>query len=238
MDKPGQGEPAIRTDNLTLTFVNPRSTTHAVRGVSLDVHDRQFAGIVGPSGSGKTSLLYLMSGLRTATSGRVLLDGWEYTAASKREQLDARRDRFGFIFQQPFLVPYLHVLENVLVPVENPAAPDFERAHYLLEALDIADLAHKFPNECSGGERVRVAVARGLVQQPRYLFVDEPTASLDLATSHKVMEVLALQRQHGVLIVVTHDLEMLHNADIVFRMRDGALVETTRVDKQAFNEQA
>jgi putative ABC transport system ATP-binding protein len=218
----------LRAEELTLNFITPRSTTHAVREVSLAVSANEFAGIVGPSGSGKTSLLYLLAGLRTATSGRVFYDNWEYSAATTREQLRARRERLGFVFQQPFLIPYLHILENVLVPIENPQQADIARALELLEALGIADLARKFPNECSGGERVRAAMARGLVHRPQLLFVDEPTASLDLTTSERVMRVLASQREHGSLLVVTHDLEILHNADVVFRMRDGSLVETTR----------
>jgi putative ABC transport system ATP-binding protein len=234
---PLSNTPALRAESLTLTFVTPRSVTHAVREVSLEVGARDFAGIVGPSGSGKTSLLYLLSGLRTATSGKVFLDDWEYSAASSREKLQARRDRLGFVFQQPFLIPYLHILENVLVPIENPQPADISRAMELLDALGIAELARKFPNECSGGERVRAATARGLVHRPALLFVDEPTASLDLATSQRVMEVLTSQREHGALLVVTHDLEILHNAAVVFRMRDGELTETTRVEGRDLNEQ-
>jgi putative ABC transport system ATP-binding protein len=217
---------SLRAEGLTLTYVTPRSTTYAVREVSLEIGARAFAGIVGPSGSGKSSLLYLMSGLKTATSGAVFVGDFKYSHATPNERLDFRRRHFGFVFQQPFLTPYLNVIENVLVPIENPGQADFSRGMDLLDGLDIADLAAKFPNECSGGERVRVAVARGIVHCPDYLFVDEPTASLDVATGMQVMEVLATQCEHGALIVVTHDLEMLTDADIVFRMRDGALVET------------
>ncbi|MDQ3812620.1 MAG: ATP-binding cassette domain-containing protein, partial [Armatimonadota bacterium] len=188
---------------------------------------RDFAGIVGPSGSGKSSLLYLLSGLKTATAGVVYVNDLKYSHATANERLDFRRRHFGFVFQQPFLIPYLNVLENVLVPVEQPSDDDLRRASELLEALDIADLAPKFPNECSGGERVRIAVARGLVHRPDFLFVDEPTASLDLATGARVMQVLKTQREHGALIVVTHDLEILSDANIIFRMRDGALVEVS-----------
>lgn len=219
---------SLHARNLTLTFATERTTTHAVRDVSLHIGAREFAGIVGPSGSGKTSLLYLLSGLRTATAGQVFVNDWEYSAATPDEQLDARRRLFGFVFQQPFLVPYLHILENVLVPIENAGSDDIARGMELLDALGIADLAHKFPNECSGGERVRASMARGLVHRPQILFVDEPTASLDLATGERVMGVLRSQREHGLLIVVTHDLEILQSADVVFRMRDGALVETQR----------
>jgi putative ABC transport system ATP-binding protein len=217
---------SLRTEALTLTYVTPRSTTYAVREVSLEIGVREFAGIVGPSGSGKSSLLYLMSGLKTATTGAVYLGDFKYSHATPNERLDFRRQHFGFVFQQPFLIPYLNVLENVLVPIENPGQADFQRGMDLLGGLGIVDLAAKFPNECSGGERVRVAVARGIVHCPDFLFVDEPTASLDIATGTRVMEVLATQREHGALIVVTHDMEILDDADTIFRMRDGALVET------------
>jgi putative ABC transport system ATP-binding protein len=182
--------------------------------------------LVGPSGSGKTSLLYLLSGLKTASAGTVHLGDFKYSHATANERLDFRRRNFGFVFQQPFLVPYLSVLENVLVPIENPRQEHFQRAMHLLDILDIVDLAPKFPNECSGGERVRVAMARGLVHRPAFLFVDEPTANLDLATGVRVMELLQTQCDHGTLIIVTHDLEILDRADVVFRMRDGALVQT------------
>ncbi|HEX8465736.1 MAG TPA: ABC transporter ATP-binding protein [Abditibacterium sp.] len=217
---------SVRAQGLTLTYVTSRSTTYAVRDVSLEIGARDFGGIVGPSGSGKSSLLYLMSGLKTATSGKVFFNDFHYSAASATEKLDFRRRAFGFIFQQPFLVPYLSVLENVLVPIENPVEKDKKRALELLDALGIIELAPKFPNECSGGERVRASMARGLVHRPAWLWVDEPTASLDHVTGRMVMDVLKSQKQHGALIVVTHDLEILDDADIVFRMRDGVLLET------------
>ncbi len=216
----------LRAENLTLTYVTPRSTTYGVRDVTLKIGAREFAGIVGPSGSGKSSLLYLLSGLKTATGGEVWFGDFHYSAAPQREKLDFRRQHFGFVFQQPHLISYLNVLENVLVPIENPAQGDHKRAFALLEALDIADLAPKFPNECSGGERVRVAMARGLVHRPTWLWVDEPTASLDSATGARVMEILRSQTEHGALIVVTHDLEILDQAGVVFRMRDGHLMES------------
>jgi len=219
-------ESGLRAESLTLTYVTPRSTTYAVSEVSLQIGSRDFAGIVGPSGSGKSSLMYLMSGLKTATSGRVFIGDYEYSAALPNDKLDFRRQYFGFVFQQPFLIPYLSILENVLVPIENSTDNDQERAFELLDGLGIADLALKFPNECSGGERVRASMARGLVHRPAFLFVDEPTASLDSMTSARVMKILSTQREHGALIVVTHDLEILDDADTVFRMRDGVLMET------------
>ena len=216
----------LSCQNLTLTYITPRATTYAVQDVSLQIGERDFAGIVGPSGSGKSSLLYLLAGLKTATTGDVSVGDFAYSRADKNTQLDYRRKNYGFIFQSPFLVPYLTVIENVLVPIENPDTDAQNRALELLDSLGIAELAGKFPNECSGGERVRASMARGLVHRPPFLFVDEPTASLDTATGAKVMQVLETQREHGLLIVVTHDLEILDGADVVFRMRDGVLTET------------
>jgi putative ABC transport system ATP-binding protein len=194
----------------------------------MQIGARDFAGIVGPSGSGKSSLLYLLSGLKSLSSGQVLVNNYPYSAATPNEKLDFRKKYFGFVFQQPFLIPYLNLLENVLVPVEKPTDADYDRGLELLDMLGIADLAPKFPHECSGGERVRVSMARGLVHRPQFLFVDEPTASLDSVTSARVMKVLRSQCHHGALIVVTHDLEILDEADIVFRIRDGRLTETFR----------
>lgn len=217
--------PCIGT-GLTLTYTTPRSVTYAVREVSVQIESRSFTGIVGPSGSGKSSLLYLLSGLKAGTSGQVEFGDFAYSAAIPAQQLNFRRNYFGFVFQSPHLIPYLNVLENVLVPVEKPGAADKARAIHLLESLGIAELAPKFPNECSGGERVRISMARGLVHRPEWLWVDEPTASLDSATGQQVMDVLRGQTQHGALVVVTHDLEILSEADKIFRMRDGRLVET------------
>ena len=217
---------SIHCEDLTLTYITPRTTTYAVRSVSLRIGKKSFAGIVGPSGSGKSSLLYLLSGLKTATAGEVFFGDFHISKAPVPKQLAFRRQNFGFIFQQPFLIPYLNLLENVLVPVEDPTSADIDRAYELLEQLGLAELAPKFPNECSGGERVRASIARGLVHRPQYLFVDEPTANLDLATGARVMKILQTQREHGALIIVTHDLEILDDADVIFRMRDGALTET------------
>ncbi len=216
---------ACRAHQLNLTYKTPRSITYAVRDISLEIGPRDFAGIVGPSGSGKSSLLYLLSGLKTPTAGQVDFGDFAYSTAGSTDKLDFRREQFGFVFQSPHLIPYLSVLENVLVPIENAGQDDKKRAFALLESLGIAELAPKFPNECSGGERVRIAMARGLVHRPAWLWVDEPTASLDVATSQRVMHVLKGQTDHGALVVVTHDLEILSGADMVFRMRDGCLTE-------------
>ncbi len=197
-----------------------------MREVSLRVHRGEFVGIEGPSGSGKSSLLYLLSGLKMPTAGTVAYQGRSYAAMSDAERSAIRRTRFGFVFQQPYLLGYLTVLENLLV-----SAPDARawaaRAHQLLEALGLSELAHRYPAALSGGERQRVCVARALLMEPEVVFADEPTAALDQPTGLQVLELLTQHRGEGAVVLVTHDPLMLSYCDTVYSLRDGQLVRRT-----------
>jgi putative ABC transport system ATP-binding protein len=212
-------------EHLTLTYQDGESILNAVDDVSIIVEDHQFVGILGPSGSGKSSLLYLLSGLRKATHGEVYLDDRAYSKMPQRECVALRRSDFGFVFQRHFLITYLTVLENVIV-----AAPVQDRAHAkqamaLLAELGLADKLHRFPYEISGGERQRVAVARAMIHRPRIIFADEPTGLLDRTTGLQVMALLRSYRQQGSLIAVTHNPEILTEADLVITMRDGKIID-------------
>jgi putative ABC transport system ATP-binding protein len=195
-----------------------------VHDVSIAIEDYQFIGILGPSGSGKSSLLYLLSGLRRATQGEVYLDGRAYGKMPERERVALRRSEYGFVFQQHFLINYLTALENVMVaaPVQDKAHA--EQARALLTDLGMGDKLHRFPYELSGGERQRVAVARAMIHRPRVIFADEPTGLLDRHTGLQVMALLRSYREQGSLIAVTHNPEILSEADLIIRMRDGKLV--------------
>ncbi|HSR30226.1 MAG TPA: ATP-binding cassette domain-containing protein, partial [Anaerolineae bacterium] len=197
----------------------------AVNDISMAVQDHQFIGILGPSGSGKSSLLYLLSGLRKATVGEIYLDGRAYRKMSERERVALRRSEFGFVFQQHFLINYLTVLENVMV-----AAPVQDKAHAaqaqaLLADLGMGDKLHRFPYELSGGERQRVAVARAMIHRPRIIFADEPTGLLDRHTGLQVMALLRGYRDQGSLVAVTHNPEILAEADLVLSLRDGRIAD-------------
>jgi len=180
---------------------------------------------MGPSGSGKSSLLYLLSGLKRPSHGDVEIDGQSYSRFGERELTGLRRERFGFVFQQPFLLNYLTARENVLTAAPKGDARSVENTNELLRSLDIEHLANRFPYHLSGGERQRVCVARALINHPDVVFADEPTASLDHANGHVVIDLLTKYRDHGTVIVVTHDPEMLAGADRVVRMRDGRVEE-------------
>jgi putative ABC transport system ATP-binding protein len=211
----------LQGENLTLTYQDGDRTIDAVHGVSIGVEDHQFIGILGPSGSGKSSLLYLLSGLRRATQGEIYLDGRAYGKMSARERVALRRSEFGFVFQQHFLINYLTALENVMVaaPVQDKAHAAQARA--LLADLGMGDKLHRFPYELSGGERQRVAVARAMIHRPRVIFADEPTGLLDRRTGLQVMALLRGYREQGSLIAVTHNPEILAEADLVITLRDG-----------------
>ena len=213
----------LQGESLTLTYQDGDRTLDAVHEVSIAVEDHQFIGILGPSGSGKSSLLYLLSGLRRATEGEIYLDDRAYGKMSERERVALRRSEFGFVFQQHFLINYLTALENVMVasPVQDKAHA--EQAKALLADLGMDDKLHRFPYELSGGERQRVAIARAMIHRPRIIFADEPTGLLDRRTGLQVMALLRGYRAQGSLIAVTHNPEILGEADLVITLRGGQI---------------
>lgn len=218
-----EASPRLQARDVSLAYFDGDRTTLAVDGVSLELPAKGFVGIMGPSGSGKSSLLYLLSGLKQPTSGDVLLDGASMKLLSDAARTAVRRRRFGFVFQQPFLLNYLTARENVLAAAlwEDRSAP--ARANELLHSLGVEEFADRFPYHLSGGERQRICVARAMVNSPDVIFADEPTASLDHVNGRLVMDLLVSYRTRGVVIVVTHDAEMLAGADRIYHMRDGRL---------------
>ena len=226
----------LQGQSLTLTYQDGDKTMDAVNDVSFAIQDYQFIGILGASGSGNSSLLYLLSGLRKPSGGEIYLDDRAYGKMSDRERVALRRNEYGFVFQQHFLINYLTVLENVMV-----AAPAQDKAHAaqaraLLADLGMGDKLHRFPYELSGGERQRVAVARAMIHRPRIIFADEPTGLLDRHTGLQVMALLRGYRNQGSLIAVTHNPEILAEADLVITLRDGRITNVQdRVTRVAAN---
>lgn len=207
--------------SVDLAYRDGERTTYALRQVSVDLPPGKFYGIMGPSGSGKSSLLYLLSGLKRPTAGEVRLGTSLLSALPDAELMRLRRTRFGFVFQQPFLMTYLTALENIVVAAAKPDKAARERALDLLDGLGLASMAHKLPSQLSGGERQRVAVARAMISDPEVLFADEPTAALDQANGHRVVEALAAWRTRGTVVIVTHDAGMVAGADQIVYLRDG-----------------
>jgi len=195
--------------------------------VSLDVPAGQFLAIAGPSGSGKSTLLGLIAGLDQPTAGHIEVAGVDVTALDEDGLARFRRDHVGYVFQSFHLLPTLTAQENVAVPLELAGdAGAAGRAAALLAEVGLAERAHHYPVQLSGGEQQRVAVARAMARRPALLLADEPTGNLDSATGKQIIELLVgLNRRLGsTLVLVTHDAALAAHADRVITLRDGRIV--------------
>lgn len=222
----------LEAKNLTKEFDSGGRPLLALRDVTFTISQGDFVAIVGPSGSGKTTLLGLLAGLDTPSRGGVILDGVELNQLSEDDRARLRGQKVGFMFQNFQLIPSLTAVENVQVPLElaprNGRVPAAEsRAREVLARVGLADRAHHFPTQLSGGEQQRVALARAFVNEPRILFADEPTGNLDGRTGERIIELIeSLNREAGVTIVlVTHEARVAGRAGRMIRLADGAVVE-------------
>ena len=215
----------LRLENVSKTFQMGEVAVEALRDVSLDVFAGEFLVMVGPSGSGKTTILNLVGGLDSVTSGRVWFADREITAFTPGELTRYRRDTVGFVFQFYNLVPNLTARENVMVSTELSRQPmDVAEA---LKIVGLDDRLDHFPSQLSGGEQQRVAIARALAKNPALLLCDEPTGALDFTTGKRVLRTLVdLKQQLGKsVILITHNAAIAQVADRVVRLRSGQIVE-------------
>jgi putative ABC transport system ATP-binding protein len=214
----------IEAEELTLIYdMNKDEETHALRNISVSFEPCGITGITGPSGSGKSSLLYALSGLRKPTSGTVYYNDTDIESYTRDKRARMRKEKFGFIFQKHYLIEYLTILDNVLVPVNKNNPELRERAETLLERLDIRHLSGKLPYKLSQGQKQRAAVARALINSPEVVFADEPTASLDHNNALEVMDILNEIKDTCSVLVVTHDTSILGKADRIMEMWDGCI---------------
>ncbi len=196
--------------------------------VSLHVPRGEFVTISGPSGSGKSTLLGLIAGLDQPTAGSIVVDGVELTRLGEDALARFRRATIGYVFQSYHLIPTLTAAENVAVPLElDNAGNAFSRARSLLADVGLAERAHHYPAQLSGGEQQRVALARAVALDPPLLLADEPTGNLDSATGTLVLDLLlALRHARGsTLVLVTHDTALTGRADRIVKLRDGRIVD-------------
>jgi len=202
----------------------------ALRGIDIEVERGEMVAIVGPSGSGKTTLLNCLSGLDAFDGGKVIVDGQDLSAMSDRSRTAYRRDHMGFVFQAFNLLPVLSAVENVEIPLllQNLNSRDSRRrALEMLEALGLAHRANHRPDQLSGGEQQRVAVARALVHKPAVVWADEPTGNLDTEVTQVIVELLVRMNKAGqTVVLVTHNPQVAERARRILRMRDGRIEST------------
>jgi len=214
--------------NVSKIYQQGENEVHALKNVSLSVDKGEFIAVIGPSGSGKSTFLSIAGALLHATEGDVILNGINLKDVKPKELSKLRLKEIGFILQTSNLVPYLNVLEQLLV-VKKMAGKvtkaDKEYAKELLQSLGLEKKMKKYPEHLSGGERQRTAIARAFMNDPSIILADEPTASLDSRRAHEVVQLIAKETKtrNKAAIMVTHDERMLSYCDRVFRMEDGVL---------------
>ncbi len=225
--------PVLRTRGLDKRYGDGDGAVHALDGVDLDVAAGETVAVMGPSGCGKSTLLHLLGGLERPSSGEVWLAGRRIDGLSEKALARMRRHAVGFVFQAFHLMDELSALENVELPAllagSSPRAAR-RRAAELLERVGLTDRAGHQPSALSGGQRQRVAIARALSNEPLVVLADEPTGNLDSTATLDVLRLLDSLRASGqTLLIVTHDERIAATADRLISMRDGALVEETRL---------
>lgn len=219
----------IHADNLIKEYGSGDTSFTAVRGMSFDIAQGEFAAVMGESGSGKSTLLTMMGALNSPSSGTYRVDDIDVYSLGQDQRAEFRREFLGFIFQSFYLIPYLTVIENVMLPLATASLSTHEKrsmAQRALEQVRMDGKTHRLPGEISGGEQERLAIARAIVNEPTILLADEPTGNLDSNNSHAVMNLFQNLNEAGMTIVmVTHSQDCAQYAQRMLRVSDGLLVD-------------
>lgn len=224
----------IQLNHVSKSYQQGENKVIALDDVTLSVEQGEFIAIIGPSGSGKSTFLSIAGALLQASEGDVILNGQNIKELNSKGLSKIRLKDIGFILQTSNLVPYLNVLDQLLVVKRmtgSVSQKDKEDAKTLLTELGLGDKLKKFPEQLSGGERQRTAIARAFINDPTIILADEPTASLDTKKAHEVVQLIAseVKSRNKAAIMVTHDERMLEYADKVYRMQDGKLERANQV---------
>jgi putative ABC transport system ATP-binding protein len=226
----------ITVQDLTKVYTMGDVEVHALRGVSLTIHEGEMVAIMGPSGSGKSTLMNIIGCLDQPSAGSYLLDGVDVSELSDNELAAIRNEKIGFVFQQYMLLARTTALRNVELPMlyGNKPGSRRERAKAALEAVGMGERTHHKPNELSGGQQQRVAIARALVNEPRIIMADEPTGALDTRTGEEIMAIFQkLNREQGItVILVTHEPEVAQHAQRIISVRDGVIANDELVQNR------
>ena len=219
----------IVAEELVKKYGTGEAAVTAVSDISFQIEPGEFIGVMGESGAGKSTLLSIMGAMNAPTSGRFVVDDIDVYSLTQEKQADFRREFLGFIFQSFHLVPYLTVFENVMLPLTIIKASRKHKRTLVENALSqvsLLDKADRLPNQISGGEKERVAIARAVVNEPPVLLADEPTGNLDSKTSAEIMKLLQRLNTDGMtIIMVTHSPECARYARRLLRVSDGKVVE-------------
>lgn len=221
----------IRVDHVSKSYGSGQAKSQVLADVSFEIQEGEFVAIMGTSGSGKTTLLNIMGGLDRSFDGKVSVLSQQLEGLSEKALAQLRNERFGFVFQQFHLLDHLSSLENVTLPqFFGKSGEDVDaRGRHLLEKVGLGEKLDQRPTALSGGQKQRVAIARALFNQPRVLFCDEPTGSLDRETGLQILEMFQTlnQQEQLTIVMVTHEQHIAQLAGRVLRVEDGRLISDT-----------
>ncbi len=222
-------QPIITAENLSKVYRVGKIEVPALCNASFSIQPGEFVSIVGPSGSGKSTLFYILGGLTSPTSGRVIIDGTDFSSLSDSERTRMRKTKIGFVFQRFNLLPTLTALQNIEIAYEisgHKEPLDHSYLEHLTNLLGISGRLEHRPSELSGGEQQRVALARALVTRPAIILADEPTGNLDSKNSDAVLEMLSRSNRElkQTVLMITHNPDAAAIADRILHMRDGEIV--------------
>ena len=224
-------KPFIDLRNVVKTYDSLAGSITALQGIDLQIHRGEFLIVTGKSGSGKTTLVNTVTGLDRITSGEIWVDGAPLHHFSSEKAAKLRGKTMGVVFQSFELLPTLTVLQNVMLPMDfarkYSVREQRQRAMQLLEQVDIADHAKKYPTALSGGQQQRLSIARAMANDPAILVADEPTGSLDSGTATAVIDLFAeLVRQGSTILLVTHDKDVAKRGSRMITLADGQIIDS------------
>ncbi|MDD5111802.1 MAG: ABC transporter ATP-binding protein [Candidatus Altiarchaeota archaeon] len=224
--------PIIKLEDVWKVYTMGTVEVQALRGLNVEVYPCEFVAIMGPSGSGKSTTMNMVGCLDVPTRGRILLENKDISHMHESDLAQIRGRIIGFVFQQFNLIPSLTAIENVMLPMIFQGVPEFQRearARELLRTVGLGGRTNHHPNQMSGGEQQRVAIARSLANNPRVILADEPTGNLDTKTGKEVMAMLTRlhEKEDKTIVMVTHDQNIASYADRTIRLKDGRVEENT-----------
>lgn len=232
----------IQCDNLVKLYMSDNHKVMALEGLDLTIKDGEMMAIIGKSGSGKSTLLHIIGGLETPTAGTLRINGKDISTLTEKELVAYRKSTIGFVWQKSArnLFPYLTALQNVEAPMSfypGKTKERRERALKLLESVGMDKQADKFPNQLSGGEQQRIAIAVALANKPSILLADEPTGAVDTKTANRIFSLFhQLNQELGVtIVIVTHDMALANRVDRTVLISDGK-ISTEKIRRKSANE--